>query len=322
MSDHIQSFHKTSYDLHAETFADIDPNRDALKESWFVEDTVDYWRHKRMFDPLLPLLKAHPGSKWLTIGDGRFGLDAIKLRKMEKSLDILPTDISPYLLQRAKAMELIKNYKVENAEDLSFSDDEFDFSFCKESYHHFPRPALALYEMLRVAKTAVVLIEPNDPNVVMPSVMANFSPILKTIRRVIKNRIKLMFGKSIPYYFGKYETVGNYVYSISEREIEKIALGLDLPVIAFKGINDHYIQGVEFEKATEKSTMFGKVKSEIAKLDKKAEKGLVNYGLLIAIIFKNPIDETLMRELNELKFFIKPLPRNPYAKNGVTLRGN
>lgn len=314
MNDHLQGFHKTSYDLHEKKFKDADPKREAINQSWFVEDTVDYWRHKRMYDPLLPLLKSYPHSRWLTIGDGRFGLDAIKLNKMEPSLDILPTDISPYLLQRAKEDALIKDYKIENAESLTFSDDEFDFSFCKESYHHFPRPILALYEMLRVSKTAVILIEPNDPNVAIPSTMSHLLAMAKWTKRVIKNRIKLLLGKELFYNYGGYETVGNYIYSVSEREIEKIALGLNLPAIAFKGINDHYIEGVEFEKATDESPLFQKVKSEIGKLDKKAQNGLANYGLLIAIIFKEAVDGSLMRELNKMKFAVKMLPRNPYAK--------
>lgn len=76
-----------------------------------------------------------------------------------------PTDISEYLLAEARRRGLITKYALENAERLSFADQSFDYVFCKESFHHFPRPYQALYEMLRVAREAVLLIEPNDPHI-------------------------------------------------------------------------------------------------------------------------------------------------------------
>ena len=42
--------------------------------------------------------------------------DSLKLKKIEPSLNILPTDISPYLLQKAKEQKIIDDYKIENAE--------------------------------------------------------------------------------------------------------------------------------------------------------------------------------------------------------------
>ena len=65
---------------------------------------------------------------------------------------IAATDIAEVLLKEAKEEGYIKAYSKENAESLSFADNEFDFVFCKESYHHFPRPMIALYEILRVVK--------------------------------------------------------------------------------------------------------------------------------------------------------------------------
>ena len=38
---------------------------------------------------------------------------------------------------------------------------------------------------------------------------------------------KKSIGRKVYYNFGNYEQVGNYVYTISEREIEKVGLGLD-----------------------------------------------------------------------------------------------
>jgi len=54
------------------------------------------------------------------------------------------------------------NYRVENAECLSFPSRSYDLVFCKESLHHLARPVLGLYEMLRVCREAAILIEPYE----------------------------------------------------------------------------------------------------------------------------------------------------------------
>jgi hypothetical protein len=132
--------------------------------------------------------------------------------------------------------------------------------------------------------------------------------------QAIKNRIKNIAGREIYYEYGNYEPAGNYVYSISEREIEKVALGLNLPVVAFKGINDYYIDGVEYEEVSEQSEKFKKIKQVILKQDKKSKKGIAQYAMLVAIIFKNPVDNILMEVLEKYDFTIRILPHNPYVK--------
>jgi SAM-dependent methyltransferase len=54
------------------------------------------------------------------------------------------------------------DYRIENAECLSFDSRSFDLVFCKESLHHLARPVLGLYEMLRVCRRAALWIEPHD----------------------------------------------------------------------------------------------------------------------------------------------------------------
>ena len=101
----------------------------------------------------------------MTVGDGRFGKDAHVVQSKDPSARVHATDISDMLLREAAATGYIKSFSRENAESLSFGDGEFDFVLCKESYHHFPRPMIALYEMIRVAGTGVILMEPTDPYV-------------------------------------------------------------------------------------------------------------------------------------------------------------
>src|SRR5882724_2301680 len=131
-------------------------DRKPVHESWFREDTADFWRHKRMYDTIKPIASFYHDKKWLSIGDGRYGLDSYRLNKIF-NIDVFPTDISKNMLEKAREMGIVKDYSVENAEQLSFSDQSHDVVFCKESFHHFPRPIIALYEMIRVSREAVVL---------------------------------------------------------------------------------------------------------------------------------------------------------------------
>lgn len=108
-------------------------------------------------------------GKWLTVGDP-YGFDANYL--ISKNQNVIASDIAGTFFPIVKEQGIIKEYAVENAEHLSFEDNSFDYILCKETFHHFPRPYLAVYEMLRVAKEAVILIEPQDPVGKMPLLLA------------------------------------------------------------------------------------------------------------------------------------------------------
>jgi len=290
-----------------------DPESKRIGESWFQMDTIDAWRHKRMYACIDPILALFPESKWLTVGDGRFGKDANFI--LSKGHEAVASDISDTLLKIGAERGFIRDFKVANAEGLPFDSRSFDFVLCKESYHHFPRPMIALYEMIRVAKKGVVLIEPCE------------APTLESKRAVIKGLIKRMllrFGFSsflrtgdvslIRRYEDSFEDVGNYVYSISEREIEKAALGMGYRFCAFKGLNDYYEKGLEFEKATEDSPVFSKVKENIAHADSRCKKtfGGKTHDLLIAVVFKQPLDAIAVQALTESGFTTRQLPENPH----------
>jgi hypothetical protein len=53
-------------------------------------------------------------------------------------------------------------YQKENGEKLSLPDHSFDLVLVKEGLHHLSRPVLGLYEMLRVCRQAVIIMEPFD----------------------------------------------------------------------------------------------------------------------------------------------------------------
>ena len=50
------------------------------------------------------------------------------------------------------------------AENLPFADNSFDVVFCSSLLHHLPQPAKAVEEMKRVARSYVIVSEPNRNN--------------------------------------------------------------------------------------------------------------------------------------------------------------
>jgi SAM-dependent methyltransferase len=308
-----------SYDKHRDQSSRdaADPGRDAVREAWLRTDTADYWRHIRMYEGARAFIH-RPDLRWLTVGDGSYGLDSIRLRGMGFT-GVLPSDIGGALLDQAKSRGIIGDYAIENAESLSFADESFDLVLCKESYHHFPRPMIALYEMLRVAKVAVVLAEPRDFAIDYgPTRATGPKAILRSLATWIRDRR----GKPHPpladrelYILdddARYEESGNYLYSISSRELEKVALGMNLPAIALKGINDSYIAGGEFEPASESSALFREMRQAVAEADERTRGGRGATNMLLAIIFKTEPDETSRQFLADSGWIVRDLPRNPH----------
>lgn len=285
-------FHEDSYKRHAQGFvADLsDPERKKVAVTWFDKTTADYWLHDRCYE-IADYLGGVPGERWLTVGDGRFGLDAIRLRERGIA-DVFPTDLDETLLRASKERGLISEYSVENAERLSFENAAVDYVFCKQSYHHFPRPMIALYEMLRVARKGVILIEPNDPGLQSTLLQHLLSRAARNIQQA------------------SYEEDGNYVYSISPREIAKVALGINLPQVAFKGMNEHYYCGLEFEKLH--SPAGRKMQRMVAFKDWLCRLGLRNPTVLMTAIFIKPLAPGPRALMEKNGWKVLDLPRNPH----------
>ena len=297
------SFKEKSYQKHADHFRDYAEGGKLSEhaKTWMCQDTVDSWRHQRMHQLLDPVLEMDPSSQWLTVGDGRYGRDAKYIS--EKKGKVIASDISEYLLKEAKDNGYIEEYKVENAEDLTFEDESFDYVFCKESYHHFPRPFIALYEMLRTARKGVILIEPNDEFL--------SEKWTGTFFRNFKNFIKKLSGKTVQKHM--FEDSGNYLYSLSKREIEKLALGLGFRMIASQGINDAYYKGGENEKLSERGKIQTKTKRLLTIKNLFTRFGLMDHGILAVIIFKKTPSVAMINSLQIRGYSMTDLPLNPYA---------
>ncbi len=296
-------------------------DREQKIEAWQRRDTVDYWCHERKFNCLLPLINNDKDAKWVTVGDGRYGSDARFLE--EHGIDVLATDINTDILSKAKDMGYVKKIEKANAEKMHFADDSFDYAFCKGSYHHFPRPMVALSEMLRVSKKAVCLIEPQDQHIFTRDRIKKFPP-KDLLWRAFVNYVRTKFLKKeaisvvgeigIPDLHPAYEEVGNYIYEISRPELIKVCYGQNFDAIAFKDINEHYIRGGEYAVVNPPSEIFTQLKNELAEMDKACEEGKQNYNYLVAFMFKKMPSEAVINDLKKIGFEFKKLTKNPYWK--------
>ena len=300
MSNSVES----QYQEYAEEWekAITDPSRSRIANTWFDTTTLDAWRHARMRAPLIPIIESDPEAKWLTVGDGRFGTDGHFLLESGAE-NVHCTDVSDTLLKIAHERKFIHSYSAENAERMSFSNNSFDYVYCKESFHHFSRPYAALYEMYRVARKGVILTEPRDTS------------IDKEPLELFKDLIKTLLGKPTRSSHG-FEPIGNYIYSISEKEMEKVAMGLNSNTIATIGSNDAYRDGVEFISLHSKNVDDIKIRdaiySEINRMDLLCKLRIKKSTLLSVVLFKKSPNVTLSSKMTEKGWNIKSLPKNPY----------
>jgi len=289
---------ETSYQRHAESM-------DGSADGALPDDaSVDQWRHRRMYDQLAPLLRQYPGARWLTVGDGRGGLDARYLWR--HGAEVHASDISEAALERAHREGRIPAFSRQNLEALEFEDDAFDFVLCKETLHHLPRPMIGLYEMIRVARVAAVLIEPNDPYA--------YRGALDAALRWAKDRIKPLRGMAVTRW--DYEEVGNYVYALSERELEKVAAGIGCRAIATRGLNEHFEPGLGAVQATTDDPVFRRVQRQIRWLDALSVLGLKKPGYMVAIVLREPPDPALRAALQRAGYTIVDLPPHPMSDAG------
>lgn len=290
-----------SYEIHQQLYKNSGDELEFYK-NWFDKNTTDLWRHKRMLSVLDPFLKHHNSANWLTVGDGRFGTSASYINR--NGGKATASDIDTSLLEMARKNGMLDSIAYANAEKLPFNDNQFDYSYCKQAYHHFPRPTLAVYEMLRVSKEAIIFTEPHD---FYPP------PLLRFVLQKIKHFIKKSLAQKIEHPDkGNYEPVGNYVYGISIREFEKIALGLGLPAIAYKLYHDAYIPGVEKETFAENAPLFQRLKSEINQVNFKTRIGITRPNNIQAIVFKNRPSEDIEKQLMEDGYTVTHFAKNPY----------
>jgi len=272
-----------------------------ISDSWLNKGTLNYWRHERMINKVKPLINYNKKRTWLTIGDGRHGSDGIMLKTLGAK-NITCSDISIDLLALAKKKKFIKKYSKQNAENLKFKSSTFDYVFCKESFHHFSKPYLALYEMFRVSKKGVILIEPSDE-----IIEKGFFNFIYRFIRFLMNQTNSGDG---------FEEVGNYVYKISKREIAKFLLGMNYRHLAIYGLNDAYCEGIEFIniKCNKLESIKKKflIKFKIIVKNFLCRIGIMKPALMICILFKDLPSSKLLMLLNRNGWDISEFKKNPF----------
>jgi ubiquinone/menaquinone biosynthesis C-methylase UbiE len=245
------------------------------------------------------------GTTWLTVGDYS-GLEANYL--LQRKQNVTASDLSDAILKEANAEGLVKEYSKQNVERLTFSDNSFHYVVCKEAFHHFPRAYLGLYEMIRVSRDAVIMVtEPIDILSKM-SLLLWMKNISDTIHPLLLNKVwKNRFS---------WESVGNYVFKISEREVEKVAMGMGLPCIAFKKY-DNFKSHDKIDGLYDVPTnlkLYRRIKRKLAVRSFISSLGIIPHGSLCCVIFKQQPGEKVLSGLTNLGFSVVPLPKNPYLK--------
>jgi SAM-dependent methyltransferase len=266
-------------------------------------DCVSYKLTAEPLKYLAPFLD--PKKKWLTVGDYN-GLEANYL--LQKGQQVTASDISDAVLKKAHAAGLIKKFSKQNVEHLGYRDNAFDYVICKEAFHHFPRAYLGLYEMIRVSKTAAILVtEPID-------ILSKMSLVV-FIKNILDKIDPLLINKFWKNRFS-WETVGNYVFKISEREIEKIAMGMGLPCIAFKRF-DHFVSHTPIDGMMDvpfNQELYSRIKRKLRIRSFISKIGVIPHGSICTVIFKERPNGNILQGMKELGFTVLPLPPNPYLK--------
>jgi len=300
-------YHQDSYKKHEDWynvhFPTVEAKSAHLKRNDHKAQTVNNWLQQIFFTCINPLLRK-TDQKWLTVGDA-YGFDAQYIQQFNSGQQAEASDLNSDFLEVSRQNGIIDHYSVQNAEQLTFLDNTFDYILCKETYHHFPRPYAALYEMIRVAKKGIIIIEPQDPVTKMPLLLGMLNILAKSSPSLIKKIWKNQFS---------YEPVGNFVYKISEREFEKFAAGLGLPVVAFKQINPNfYVKGMEGIPAARNEKHFRKINRKKKILDALVKMTVIPGQVLSVIVFKQHPDQELLTELKNNHYKIVNIPKNPYA---------
>jgi SAM-dependent methyltransferase len=146
---------------------------------------------KQKFDSVLALGANHREAEELT----KFPFKKIVLSGITS-----PDEKTKKIMKQDKRV----SYKIEDMEKISFKNQSFDLIFVKEAIHHVPRPILALYEMLRLTKKAVIFIEPNE------TFIGNFFNFFGLTSNYEKNQV------------GNKKYRDNFVYRWRKEEVIKI----------------------------------------------------------------------------------------------------
>lgn len=255
-------------------------HKSCAKKFWrgaFDDTHDDTRRHHEMLKSAKPFILASNCSTILTVSDN-LCREAGYIKKAANCRVTASDLMMGEEMNKAVDEGFVDEILSADIENLPFEDNSIDLVFAKEAFHHWPRPMLGLYEMLRVAKKCIVLIEPIDNPVSSNTEIAQIS------------------------YRDTYENVGNYKYQVSIREILKSAWSLYLPAVAFTSFNDPFKNPFSFDQWL----------IEKKKLDQLGREGKRHDNLLAFAIYKTNEGISLheLEENRDITLVSRPL--NPY----------
>jgi ubiquinone/menaquinone biosynthesis C-methylase UbiE len=154
---------KSGVEKQKETFEDIYSQSD----NWSYWDDPDpltrYLIERRLqigIQHILAIANATPAD-WdvLVICGGVGGEGSFLANYGFRSVTV--SDISENALQVCQGRDPRLKTKVLNGEQLDIPDNSYDLVLVQDGLHHLPRPVLGFTEMIRVARKAVIAIEPH-----------------------------------------------------------------------------------------------------------------------------------------------------------------
>jgi SAM-dependent methyltransferase len=244
---------------------------------------------------ILPFIEVYPDAHWLTVGDGYFGSNAHFLRK--HGATVLSTSLTDATLVIARERGFIADYKAVNAENMEVATNSFDFVLCKESYHHFPRPPIALYEMLRVARKAVILFEPQETS-------RRVLDWARDVARMVVRRQKALCFEPEP--------CANFIYRLNLKELRKMMTALNYSTIAIRKLNDFYHAKLAVARYSRFSLPTIATKLCIAIQDLLCVLRMLDYSGACVVLFTATPDREFLKALAKNGFRVVHLPENPY----------
>ena len=156
----------TAANVEASPQAAFEESYRAADERWAFHYTSDpltrYLRDRRLTIALDALRRAAPRApvESVLIVCGGVGGEGTFFRQRGFG-DVTVSDFSSEALERCARLDPELKTSLLDAESMNVPDSSYDLVVVQDGLHHLPRPALGLAEMLRVARVAVILIEPH-----------------------------------------------------------------------------------------------------------------------------------------------------------------
>lgn len=108
----------------------------------------------RLMDKIYPIKKGR-GKKVLEVG---CGIGAFSKILEEREFSVTASDISLFIIQRAKKLQNDIKFVVENVEEIHGKEKEFDLIFALEVFEHLVNPKQSLRNLKRRMKSGGMLI--------------------------------------------------------------------------------------------------------------------------------------------------------------------